>query len=348
MSNKVGLLLFCVAGIYTCFLLWGILQETLSTTAYDKTTGAKFTFFVFLNLVQAGVAALVGYLYTVLVQKKKLDEMPRSLAGEYLKIALLSCLASPFGYASLKHIDYPTLILGKSCKLVPVVVMNFILYRKIYPLKKYLIVILVTAGVSLFMFLDPKKSSSKSPTSSSSLYGIFLLSINLAMDGAYNTSQDQVFHKYKIQGTTMMTMMNLFSFAIMGLYLLLNPYSDELSQAVSFCMAHPAAIRDMLQFALAGSLGQCFIFLTLERFGSLALVTVTVTRKMFSILLSVFWFGHQLSLGQWGAVALVFLAIAWESAGKATPPDAIKDEDVKLASLADKKTGRGKGKKKED
>jgi EamA domain-containing membrane protein RarD len=34
---------------------------------------------------------------------------------------------------------------------------------------------------------------------------------------------------------------------------------------------------------------------------------------MFSILLSVVYFGHHLSLGQWAAVALVFFGIALEA-----------------------------------
>lgn len=206
-------------------------------------------------------------------------------------------------------------MIGKSCKLVPVVVMNFLIYRKTFPLKTYLIVLLITAGVSLFMFLDPKKKK-ESGVESSSLYGLFLLSINLALDGAYNSSQDQVFHKFKIRGTSMMALMNWYSFLLMTSFLLINPYSSELSDAILFCKANPAVIYDVLLFALAGALGQCFIFLTLESFGSLVLVTVTVTRKMFSILLSVFWFGHNLALEQWLSVGLVFLAIAWEASGK--------------------------------
>jgi UDP-galactose transporter B1 len=96
--------------------------------------------------------------------------------------------------------------------------------------------------------------------------------------------------------------------------------------AISFCRSNPPVILDVFLFAIAGSLGQCFIFMTLESFGSLVLVTVTVTRKLFSILLSVVWFGHHLSLGQWCSVGLVFVAIVWESSGKAAPPKLKKKE----------------------
>jgi UDP-galactose transporter B1 len=66
-------------------------------------------------------------------------------------------------------------------------------------------------------------------------------------------------------------------------------------------------IRDIALFGLCGAIGQCFIFYSLERYGSLRLVTVTVTRKLFTMLLSVVWFKHELALGQWSGVALVFL-----------------------------------------
>lgn len=303
-------LLLYTAGIYICFLTWGLTQERVSTTLYDN---KKFDYFVFLNTCQALIASLIAYLY-ILMEGKGSDKLSRPLMVEYLKISVLSCLASPFGYASLKHIDYPTLILGKTSKLVPVLLMNFVLFRKVFPLKKYIVVFLITAGMGLFMLLDPKKQSKKESTSS--LYGLGLLSINLLLDGAYNSTQDQVFRTYKIRGNTMMMYMNFYSFLLMSVFLIINPYTNELPEAIQFCSKHPLIIWDILLFCVAGSLGQVFIFLTLHSFGSLVLVTVTVTRKMFSILLSVLWFGHQLTLGQWGSVGLVFAAIAYDSTGK--------------------------------
>lgn len=257
--------------------------------------------------------------------------MTKPLAWSLIKISIMAGIASPFGYAALKHIDYPTLILGKTCKLVPVLLMNFLIYRKTFALKKYVIVMLITIGVSSFMLLDPKKKESKTE---SSLYGIALLTINLLIDGAINSGQDQIFKKYKLKGTSMMLFMNCFQFLLLLGFLIVNPWSTELKDAISFCMTHPRIIYDIFLFSLAGSLGQCFIFLTLENFGSLVLVTVTVTRKMFSIILSVLWFGHALSIGQWGSVTLVFIAIGWEAFGKDSKKPPVEEE----VKLVDKKT----------
>ena len=53
--------------------------------------------------------------------------------------------------------------------------------------------------------------------------------------------------------------------------------------------------------------------MTLSIFGSLLLVTVTVTRKMLTMIISVLWFGHRLTGMQWVGVALVFGGIGVEA-----------------------------------
>jgi UDP-galactose transporter B1 len=52
---------------------------------------------------------------------------------------------------------------------------------------------------------------------------------------------------------------------------------------------------------------------TLAKFGSLVLVTVTVTRKMLSMIFSVVAFGHSLSKMQMVGVGLVFSGIGAEA-----------------------------------
>ncbi|OTA30556.1 hypothetical protein BTJ68_12412 [Hortaea werneckii EXF-2000] len=208
------------------------------------------------------------------------------------------------------------------------------LYGKRYPFYKYGVVALVTGGVALFTLSS--KSSSKKKSSSgggSSAYGLLLLSINLLFDGLTNSTQDDIYARFRpYSGAQMMTALNLLSTALTSLYLLLSPYilpllnlvptaagsasagvdaADELTTALAFLHAHPPVLRQILGFALAGGVGQIFIFATLSHFGSLLLVTVTVTRKMLTMLLSVLWFGHRLTGWQWVGVGLVLAVSGW-------------------------------------
>jgi len=76
---------------------------------------------------------------------------------------------------------------------------------------------------------------------------------------------------------------------------------------------HPRVWYDVLGFAICGAVGQVFIFYTLSTFSSLLLVTITVTRKMLTMILSVLWFGHTLGGKQWMGVGLVFGGIGAEA-----------------------------------
>ncbi|TPX33418.1 hypothetical protein SeMB42_g07483 [Synchytrium endobioticum] len=321
----------CVIGIYICFIKWGELQERITTIPYpissheSTSTTMKFKYYLFLNLSQSIIACVASFVYLIvagvgfripgLSNIKKDDNSSMSartmLLLEYLQVSLMLVIAPQFGYASLKHIDYPTMILGKSCKLVPVMLANIVLHRRSFATYKYVVVGLITAGVSAFMLLHDEgdsHSSSKAKVESS-LYGLGLLLANLLIDGATNSAQETMFKKYHMKGPQMMFFMNIGLSFIMSAYLLLNPYSSELSSAISMISKNPDVSYDILIFGICGSLGQLFIFHTLQRFGSVSLVTITVTRKMLTILWSVFRFGHHLNAGQWLAVGLVFVGI---------------------------------------
>ncbi|KAJ3010883.1 UNVERIFIED_CONTAM: UDP-galactose transporter [Siphonaria sp. JEL0065] len=339
----------CVIGIYLCFFSWGILQERVTTTQYvDEETGEKrkFKYFIFLNVIQSILASLVAWAYlSGRGMKVQLPSVP--LRNKLVQLSIISVCAAPFGYASLKYIDYPTMILGKSGKLVPVMLMNIILYRKSFPWQKYLVVLLITAGMAMFMLMNPKGSKKTDKNADipllQKLLGILLLCINLILDGVTNSTQDEIFRTFRtLSGFHMMFFMNVFSSIIMAVFLVVSDsYTQELSNAVAFATMHPQVLYDVVLFGLCGALGQCFIFHTIERFGAMFLVTVTVTRKMGSILISVFLYDHKLVLGQWCAVLLVFAGIAVESFAKGGKhrhggEKQKADADIKKAAKADK------------
>lgn len=308
-------LAFCVAGLYFFFLTWGVLQERITTLDYvglDGTTG-RFRFFLVLNLVQSVTCILVALL-VLRLQKRTLGPRSWPVLRQYAKVALSGCLGSPFGYESLRHINYPTMVLGKSCKLVPVMLMNFLVYRRRFDWHKYVSVALITAGVSGFMLFEPAREGKG--VGGNSLYGLLLLLINLLVDGATNSWQDKMFIDHRVSGQQMMLFMHGFSSLLLLAWLAINPFTHELSAAISFAAKFPSVWMDVALFGLCGALGQVFIFYTLEHFGSLTLVTVTVTRKLFTILMSLLWFQHPLRWVQWLFVGVVFAAMLVESFGR--------------------------------
>lgn len=332
-------LIFCSAGIYGFFLTWGILQERISTMEYvSNGLKSRFKYFQVLNMIQAVFAAILAFLQITLQKlpicgTRENPHRPTSLLlFAFFKIAVCSSVASSLGYRSLRHLNYPTMILGKSCKLVPVMLMNFLIYRKRFESYKYATVALITIGVSGFMLFEEK--SGKSGSSGNSLWGLGLLLTNLLMDGATNSWQDQLFLKYRLKSQQLMMFMNLFSGLILAVslvfYAFWQPETSQFLDAIRFFREFPSALPDVFAFSLCGALGQLFIFHTLEHFGSLSLVTITVTRKLFTILLSLFWFNHKVNMKQWSCVSLVFLALVLESfIGKFMKKKPVVDEGKK-------------------
>lgn len=285
-----------------------------------------------INTVQSTLACFLGYIY-LLSTRRSSSDLPvfpsRSIIAPLLLVALTSSLASPFGYASLAHVDYITFILAKSCKLLPVMFLHVTLFRRRYPLYKYAVVLLVTAGVAVFTLYHPTGSKAKKGAAQSSLWGLGLLSVNLLFDGLTNATQDHIYKVFKpYTGQQMMCGLNLLSTALTVSFLLLEPHlggtalgsvlgikagKGELAAAIEFVKQYPEIARDVLAFGAAGAIGQVFIFYTLSTFGSLLLVTVTVTRKMLTMMLSVVWFGHRLTPGQWFGVFLVFFGVGIEA-----------------------------------
>jgi solute carrier family 35 (UDP-galactose transporter), member B1 len=298
--------------------LWAMLQEKISTTPYGPDR-IIFRSTLVLNTVQSLIAAVVASFYIrTSGQKQQIQStFSNGLLWRYLLLAIASSTGSWFGYRSLRWVDYPTMVLGKSSKLLPVMFLHLVLYRRRFPGYKYLVVGMVTAGVGIFTLFHPVEGSKKA--ASNSIWGLSLLSINLLADGFVNSTQDQIFSGNQgLTGPQMMLGFNVCSTILTTVYLIAtylipSATNSEISNVVQFVRLHPRVLMDILAFAISGAVGQIFIFLTLSMHGSLILVTITVTRKLFTMLLSVVWFNHSLTKEQWLGVGLVFSGIGLEA-----------------------------------
>merc|ERR1712003_423762 len=92
----------------------------------------------------------------------------------------------------------------------------------------------------------------------------------------------------------------------------------EIASGGAFLVANPEITGKILRFALCSAVGQSFIFYTIANFDPLVLSTVTTTRKIFSVLLSIFLKGHSLSMMGWSGIGLACSGILSELQAKAT------------------------------
>ena len=306
-----------VAGLYAAFIYWSYVQEKLTSTRYlvSGETGEEVTWnYPFaLNLLMALAASLAAGLVETLVDPSKL---PKISFHRYAKAALTSAIASPLGYASLKFISFPLMILAKSSKPVPVMLIAVMFFKKHFSIYKYISVLLLCGGICLFGWKNSKGGENKE--FSDFCIGVGLVGLNLSLDGYTNNEQDSIFEKDKVASSQMMKNVNIWQSIYLSAYLIgglviaqqsnfLNEFTSsnffssqsELLLAIDAITRSPGIRVDLAWFCLCASVGQLLIFAVMQEYGSLVWITVSITRKILTVLISIYSFGHSMKPLQW-------------------------------------------------
>jgi UDP-galactose transporter B1 len=333
-SPRICSFMIAVAGIFGGFSYMAVKQEDVYKTAFGKTEGKnanpgeKFAFTFFALAAERGINALIA-LAGVLVFGGSGNKIPKM---EIFNSGVSQMLAMAASGEALRYVSYATQVLGKSCKMVPVMVGGLVLGGKSYKPSEYAQVLLVTIGVVVFNFGGKSKKGADD-----SSYGLLLISASLLMDMVTGGLQDKVKastkklnnnDKAKTSAFESMLWTNISGCLVA---LALGAFTGHVDGGLAFCNKYPEALTAITVYSLASAVGQVFIYYTVTEFGPLLLTTVTTTRKIFSTLYSVFrnprsclWGAAAgcltmmdlLTAMQWGGCGLVFLGIFIEVAEK--------------------------------
>ncbi|CAI0387592.1 unnamed protein product [Linum tenue] len=341
--RRVILLAFCIAGIWAAYIYQGVVQETLSTKRFGP-DGERFEHLAFLNLAQSVVCLIWSFMMIKMWSRSSGGGAPW---WSYWSAGITNTIGPAMGIEALKYISYPAqacfdfsvpkklvtvtgfgagllgqnmgemisysrMVLAKSSKMIPVMLMGSLVYGIRYTLPEYLCTFLVAGGVSTFALLKTSSKTISKLAHPNAPLGYGLCFLNLAFDGFTNATQDSLTARYpKTTAWDIMLGMNLWGTIYNIVYMFGWPYGMGYD-AVQFCKQHPEAAWDILYYCLCGAVGQNFIFLTISRFGSLANTTITTTRKFVSIVVSSVLSGNPLSTKQWGSVAMVFSGLSYQ------------------------------------
>jgi len=328
-SSDVVQLAVCVVGIFASYLWYGVAQEALYVKQAD---GTRFGATAFVMLAQcAGNAAVAVAVYALGAAAgyerrrpvKDREGAPRPLlpfasallAPDVLATSLVYVAAMYSSNEALKYVSYPLQALAKSCKLVPVLLGGMLLLGRRYGWHKYASVALVTAGITAFQFAGDKAAGKGAhagggaPAAGGGLFGAALLAFSLAMDGLSGPGQERI-KALALTNTQQMLATNVWATAVMAVLALAL---GQGAPSVAYLAAHPSLVPALGLFTLTSAVGQLFIFYTIRTFDSLVLTTITMTRTFFTIVVSVVVYGHALTAGQWGAVAVVFAGLVLDA-----------------------------------
>lgn len=297
----------CIAGIWTCFFGYGILQEGISK--YRSADNSKFSQVMLLLIIEHAGSALLALLVIVLFGQGSGNSWKQFFKPQGI-IAAAQCGAKFSSNEALKSVSYPIQALAKSSKTLPAMV-GALISGKVITKIQWVAALGITGGVAMFSMAGKKSKDGKTAIDASA-FGIFLLVVSLCCDGAVSMGQQGMRTlKDKLTPYEQMFMTNF------GAALLLVPFAaftGQLSSGTAFLMANPAIFKNIGSFSLCSAFGQVFIFLTINWFGPDTSAKITTLRKMGTVLISIVWFGHPMSREQWIAVGIVFTAVLSELA----------------------------------
>jgi len=211
-------------------------------------------------------------------------------------------------------LSFPVATLAKSGKMAPVMAGSLLLGGATYTTREYLQVVAIIGGTAV-VSMGKKKGGS----SSSSMLGVGYIVLSLILDGVTAGFQKRLKKETAEAGVKpkpydFMFWTNLF---MAGTALVVALGLGELTAGFTFCQQNPEILSAIIKFSICSAVGQSFIFYTISNFDPLILSTVTTTRKIFSVLLSIFLKGHSLSGTGWSGIALACMGICSELQAKA-------------------------------
>mmetsp|Transcript_16228 Transcript_16228/g.22877 ORF Transcript_16228/g.22877 Transcript_16228/m.22877 type:complete len:404 (-) Transcript_16228:123-1334(-) len=300
-------LLIGAGGIYGAFLYYGSLQEDVFR--YTAEDGSSFKQAWFLQVLEALANVVIGFVGMQLSGPTK--GIPLTMFGisGAAQVSAKACTSLSLA----NGLSFPVATLAKSGKMAPVMAGSLLLGGATYTLREYLQVAAIIGGTAI-VSMGKKKGGG----GDNSLLGVVYIVASLVLDGVTAGFQKRLKAETAKAGVKpkpydFMFWTNLFmcltAIAIAG-------GTGEVAAGLDFCAKNPEILSKIIKFSLCSAVGQSFIFYTIANFDPLILATVTTTRKVFSVLLSIFLKGHSLSGTGWAGIGLACSGIIAEMQAK--------------------------------
>eukprot|EP00038_Savillea_parva_P030832 m.80597 g.80597 ORF g.80597 m.80597 type:complete len:363 (+) comp9364_c0_seq1:1350-2438(+) len=284
-----------VIGTFGCYILYGLVQEELfSTPGSAGLHGLGWT----ITLYQFCMYTLFSKI-EMLARGIKPSKAPLKTLGV---IATLTVATMGFSNTSLSYLNYPTQVVFKSCKLIPVMIGGVFLQRKKYVATDYIASGLLSIGLIIFTLADVEVSPQYSPT------GVALISAALCADAIIGNVQERVMNKFEMTTVEMVHKSYLIG---AGLIFALCVVKGEATPALEFFADNEFSktLVPMTLFSLTGYVGIQFVLALVKWHGALTAVTVTTLRKGVTMWLSFLFFPKPFHRGYLVGGFIIFLGL---------------------------------------
>merc|ERR1719453_987048 len=177
-------------------------------------------------------------------------------------------------------VSFPVQMLGKSFKMMPVMMWGILISGKQHGMLDWTIAGLVTFGITEFCMTG----TTAAPTDTgNSAYGMLLLFGFLACDGLTSTMQEKLFKEHQTSKFNQMLYVNGCS-AIVSLITVLA--MGKMGWCLAFGAAHASFVMDTAALSAAAAASQYFIYSQVKEYGALVFAATMNVRQVVSILVS--------------------------------------------------------------
>ncbi|XP_025109309.1 adenosine 3'-phospho 5'-phosphosulfate transporter 2-like isoform X2 [Pomacea canaliculata] len=259
--SRTSQFVLLTAATFAFFLVYGYMQELIF-----KLEGFQ-PFGWYLTLVQFACYVFIG-LGELQLKEDRSRKIPLKT---YLLLAFLTVATMGLSNTSVGYLNYPTQVIFKCCKLIPVLIGGILIQGKRFSLYDVAACLCMSLGLILFTLAD----STVQPN------------FNL-YDGAIGNVQEKTLKQYGASNTEMV----LFSYGIGFIYIFVGlGLTGGLLPAFQFCQKYPVETYGYaVIFSITGYLGLNIVLTFVKTFGALIAVTVTTCRKAVTIVLSFIFF----------------------------------------------------------
>ncbi|CAH3120258.1 unnamed protein product [Porites lobata] len=284
--------LVCCGGVFLFYLIYGYVQEWIFRTGMKP-------FGWYLTLVQFALYAVFGMVETSF----KADKTRKIPLKTYSILAFLTVATMGLSNTSLNYLNYPTQVIFKCCKLIPVMIGGIIIQGKTYKPIDFVACISMSVGLILFTLADSTVQPEFNHT------GVVLISLALCADAVIGNVQEKALKAHKRNTKEPV----LYSYGIGFIYIFIGlVFSGGLWPAFKFCSqaSNPVQAYGLaFVFSITGYLGITFVLTLVRAFGALLAVTVTTGRKAVTMVLSFIFFAKPFTIHYVWSGGIVLLGI---------------------------------------
>lgn len=267
-------LIICSCGVFFFYLIYGYMQELIFSLKGFKQFGW------YLTLIQFACYSVFG-----IVQRRfnsESDLTRRIPLKTYSLLAFLTVATMGLSNTSLGFLNYPTQVIFKCCKLIPVLIGGIIIQGKRYTRLDFIACVCMSIGLLFFTLADSEVSPNFDPM------GVLLISLALCADAVIGNVQEKAMVMHDAPNNEVV----LYSYGIGFVYIFVGLLlTGGLVNAFEFCLKFPVRTYGYgAVFSLSGYLGISYVLTLVRKFGALLAVTVTTCRKAVTIMLSFIFF----------------------------------------------------------